>query len=598
VHVGEWDYRIVHALELNHLRFYLPHLSIFKNRESLYFIDDDILVQSDLGVIAETTMADLDESKGIVTACNLWKWTGDCHNFRFSSEEETILETTPVYGERKVCKSEHETNCVPENYQNFLDSFVPKDVEQLAWNFGFSLFALQNWRKQKLTERYEAVMRESYRLHVFPETSLTFGLGVSFIAFAGAVECWNDDKVKVRDGFGFIDFGRFEETFGKGFLKTFDVIHYTGASKPWLANSTIGEQSLKPWLDVMKQEKMKIPPQLPSGPAKELFTVIGSDQADVDHIVKTLDSHPQICASGETNKPEIGFPAGLMDPADISWYPTCSIKRGCTFAFVRDGIMEVVKDIDAGSTVPRRCEADYDATNDPLDRHLKQICNFVDKLEGNFSSASIARVWVDAFQKEDKALLGCGCKRGALVKGVAVKPQWLLGNEASGTELLDLSETKLVGSKVIRIKRRNLWARVKARLIDEQTKIWNPRTVEERAAQLDALAEFQVNVHYLKGRLRELYDIDRVGDEWAQEHASDLLLVEYEECSSNAAQCMNRICDFLGVEMAQLDKTLLDTIFSPIELDSSLDFITNKDEVKKALQEVDLGSSVQIDSTT
>jgi hypothetical protein len=45
-------------------------------------------------------------------------------------------------------------------------------------------------------------MEESYRLHEIPETSLAFGLGVPYLALAGAVACWQENILKVRDGFG------------------------------------------------------------------------------------------------------------------------------------------------------------------------------------------------------------------------------------------------------------------------------------------------------------------------------------------------------------------------------------------------------------
>ena len=294
--------------------------------------DDDLkTVRADLATMASETLANLDRSKGFVTPCNIWKWSSTCHNFRFSNKEETIMETTPAYGDRKICDSPTERNCVPESYRDFVQRVVPeggKVETQWAWNFGFSLFALEHWRDLGLTEKYEWVMRESYRLHVFPETSLAFGLGASFLAFVGAVECWNDDKVKVRDAFGFIDYARFEETFGKDFLATFDVLHYTGSDKPWNANAKIGEKSLAPWLKILEEESLPIPPQLPpDGNPKELFTMLGSDMSEYDNIMVALDRHPQICAPGESNKAEIGFPHDVLRPDGHSWYPVCSIKR-------------------------------------------------------------------------------------------------------------------------------------------------------------------------------------------------------------------------------------------------------------------------------
>jgi len=54
-----------------------------------------------------------------------------------------------------------------------------------------------------------------------------------------------------------------------------------------------------------------------------------------------LDQHPEVCASGESKKPEMGFPTEAMLSQGTSWLPICSIKKGCTLGIVLDGISEV-----------------------------------------------------------------------------------------------------------------------------------------------------------------------------------------------------------------------------------------------------------------
>lgn len=74
-------------------------------------------------------------------------------------------------------------------------------------------------------------MKENYRIHEAPETSLVFGLGIPFLAFANAVDCWDEDDLRVRDGFGFIDWQRYQKTFGDDFFssvgKFFFLSHMT-----------------------------------------------------------------------------------------------------------------------------------------------------------------------------------------------------------------------------------------------------------------------------------------------------------------------------------------------------------------------------------
>jgi Glycosyl transferase family 8 len=311
------------------------------------------------------------------------------------------LSMPSLYGDREVCKSDAEDHCVPANYWDFVNANLPPGgKDQHAWNFGFSMFALNHWRDLNLTALYEGVMKESYRLHVFPETSLTFGLGVAYIAFGGAVECWNEDYVQVRDGFGFIEWDRYQKTFGNDFFKTVDVVHYTGPDKPWVNESRIEERAITPWLKIMEHEKMPIPTQLPLEPTNNLFLLLATDRAGAQWIMSMLDAHPKVCASGEADKPETGFPADVLLPDGLPWYPNCSIKRGCSYEFVHSSVLELTNNITKGE-IPR-CMEGHDIRSDPLAEQLPRLCRFVAALEGNFNGKAIARLWLDAFVEEDR----------------------------------------------------------------------------------------------------------------------------------------------------------------------------------------------------
>jgi hypothetical protein len=182
IRVSEWDNLMTHAHELNHIRFYLPHLSVLKTKKSFFFLDDDILVQKDLSSVAnralqnQTTNEKTDKQPAAVfTPCNLWKWQPDCLVFEFQSQKDTIFETDILYGGKPTCKGATDTDCVPKNYRDILSRLVKGSKQQPAWNFGFSMFVIQNWLALDLTGRYESVMKESYRHHIFPETSLSYG---------------------------------------------------------------------------------------------------------------------------------------------------------------------------------------------------------------------------------------------------------------------------------------------------------------------------------------------------------------------------------------------------------------------------------------
>ena len=55
IHVAKWNNLQTHALELDHLRFYIPYLSVVKKAKHLFFINnDDLLVQQDLKEVMST----------------------------------------------------------------------------------------------------------------------------------------------------------------------------------------------------------------------------------------------------------------------------------------------------------------------------------------------------------------------------------------------------------------------------------------------------------------------------------------------------------------------------------------------------------------
>jgi Glycosyl transferase family 8 len=593
LHVGPWDNLHTHAHELNHVRFYLPHLSIFKNKQYFYFLDDDLLIRKDLSVLAIQTLSELGKDKGLVGPCNIWMWNSDCFHFEFQSQKDYILEMPSLYGDRQVCQTQSESHCVPENYWDFVRGQMPATgKEQHAWNFGFSLFALENWRSLDLTAKYEKVMKESYRLHVFPETSLTFGLGVAYIAFAGAVECWNEDNVHVRDGFGFIELDRFEQTFGKDFLETtVDVMHFTGPDKPWVPESRIEPWAVKPWLDMMKKEKMSLPPQLPENPTENLFTVLASEFTGVEYIMSKLDQHPEVCASGEMDKPETGFPVDSLHPEGLGWFPACSTKKGCTFAFVNQSLVELLSEMTADGSTPQRCAKAHDKSNDPLGYHLHRLCNFAKQMSNVYDGELLARLWVGAFVSENKDLLGCGCNRGTKAKGLKVLPEWVTFDTVKSTlPPLNLNASKVHGSKIIRLKRRNLWARYKSMMIAIQTGSYHVSSPAEKKTQLEALesaGNLTLDIDHLDWHMQHMQRMDQAGDTWARDRASEILWLEYEDCIEDTVSCFGRIYNFVGVDVSRMSKSKEDLYAAMMStydnVDDSMDYVTNAVEIREKM---------------
>ena len=90
-----------------------------------------------------------------------------------------------------------------------------------------------------------------YELKVLPETSLAFGLGIAYFAFADRVRCWNDlvgDPAFV-DGMGYI---KIQDMYQNGLnvtelLGNAIVIHWSGRTKPFNRTAAMDAQIVRPY---------------------------------------------------------------------------------------------------------------------------------------------------------------------------------------------------------------------------------------------------------------------------------------------------------------------------------------------------------------
>lgn len=589
LHAAEWDHLPTHAHKLNHLRFYLPYMTMFQERKHFYFIDDDILIRKDLGIITDETLPNLHGSKGIVTPCNIWMWDSTCQTFQFLNETTigSILDMPSLYGDRRMCGSASEEHCYPEHYPEFLHRVLPNETpdnphpdRQPAWNFGFSLFQLDNWKRENLTSRYEDVMRASYKEHVFPETSLSFGLGVAYLSFAGAVQCWDDTKVRVRDGFGFIEHSRFEKSFGANFMDDVDVIHYTGPTKPWKPNTTIEPASLQPWLETLKYETYPIPQQISDVRSTDIVVVLGGERSGTQWLMDILDRHPAVCA-GEHGRPETGFSPDSLMPSKLTWLPLCSTRRSCSFEYIYNAVLDLQATLDPRgryATYPARCQR-QNQLRDPLRENLPRICNFFKALNGNFSDSSIENLWLEAFRMEDDKLLGCTCPRGTRVKALKVMPNWIASDERP--EMLTLGA--LNGSKSIRMTRGNLLDRYISREVASQTSIYKISSATEEKEQRRQLKSIELSPKQMIATIRRWVKDDRNADNWAVSKSLDVMDVNFEQCVNNLTSCIEKICSFLGVESSRFASKIKKQSFRRGTDSSYIDFISNREEIRREL---------------
>eukprot|EP00934_Nitzschia_sp_Nitz4_P006067 Nitzschia sp. Nitz4//scaffold441_size7222//3174//5670//NITZ4_009161-RA/size7222-processed-gene-0.0-mRNA-1//1//CDS//3329552025//6057//frame0 len=586
IHLAEWDGLATHENILNHARFYLPYLSALQHADAYFLIDDDIIVKADIGKIAKTATEKLvGNSTGLVCPCNIWRWDGDCSKFVFKDRDEKMLDSSPIYGSAPNCTSETQKDCVPESYRDFLETVTPATKEELeqelAWNFGFCFVPRRNWLQLNLTQRYESVMKASYKDHVFPENSLAFGLGVAYLAFVGSISCWGETAI-VRDGFSFVDPESYHEAFGKDYIGAIDVIHYTGPFKPWEDYARIRHQNLKPWLDAMERENMDMPKLVSKEPTKDVFTVLTSWRSGSEWVFDMLDQHPDLCASGESFNPQRGFPTEAMNVFESPWLPVCSSKKGCQFQFV----MENIQELTSGELPPPRCKLRSSSGNatytDPLPHeHLVRLCNFIDVLQGDYSQPAVVKAWVDAFVTENQDLMGCSCPLGNKLKGLKLMNDWIINAPKPPKRLLNLNETAFAGSKLIRFRRANLFERFKSLVTAQQSNVWHARSAAESVQGKQQ--RIHMPVDRMLQSIRYMDRTDRYADDWAQMYASDVLWIVYEDCREAPLDCFNSMFDFLGVP--RLDKLKGKLVsFKKGNKYQLLDNIENKEEVRLALK--------------
>lgn len=217
---------------------------------------------------------------------------------------------------------------------------------------------------------------------------------------------------------------------------------------------------------------------------------------------------------------------------------------------------------------------------------MERLCNFVKQLNGKYDGSSIAQKYIDAYIQEDRSLLGCGCVRGVKAKGLKVLTEWIVPKD-NEPAYINLNETKVHGSKVIRLKRKNLWARYKSMLMAIQTGVFHVTSPAEKKSQISALKDMTVEVEHMEWHLKNMERLDRLGDEWAREHASEILWLDYEDCRADTVDCFKRIYNFIGVDESHVTgkkADLYQSLFSGFaDWESTLDHIANRGEIKELL---------------
>ncbi|KAL5978161.1 putative galacturonosyltransferase 12 [Asimina triloba] len=175
---------------MNHIRIHLPEL--FPSLKKVVFLDDDIVVQSDLSPLWDIDLKG--KVNGAVKTC--------------SGNDKFVM-----YKRFK-------------NYLNFSHPLISKNFEpdECAWAYGMNVFDLDAWRKTNISHTYHHWLEQNLKsdLSLWQLGTLPPGL----IAFHG--------HVHVIDPYWHMLGLGYQENTSVVEAKNAAVIHFNGRAKPWL----------------------------------------------------------------------------------------------------------------------------------------------------------------------------------------------------------------------------------------------------------------------------------------------------------------------------------------------------------------------------
>ena len=315
VRQADWDHDGKHATPLNHARFYLPHMRFARDLPRLLFVDDDIVLQSDVMPALEHAM---EPDKAMLVSCNAINFD-TCGWFRMAWDEMTYAQTSymgfkafDVNGLRQedvICSTADQNECIePGGFEQLSEVAAqvgsPAFTEGLnlsaikAWNFGYVVIDIRRWHAFQLTAKYEAWIAANAERRIFAETSLGFGLGLPLLALAGRVQCYSS-AVRIFEGLAVMDhFDMAQNNISLDLVRTADVLHYTGEHKPWMSARYAEYSAAFNKFDARLDRDDGLGGE--EAHTKKLFVVLGGEHAGSEFLMSQLDTHARVCAAGES----------------------------------------------------------------------------------------------------------------------------------------------------------------------------------------------------------------------------------------------------------------------------------------------------------
>ncbi|CAL5212916.1 unnamed protein product [Lathyrus oleraceus] len=184
---------------MNHIRIHLPKL--FPSLDKIVFLDDDIVVQTDLSPLWDIEM------------------------------------NGKVNGAAETCKGDDKFVMLKrlKSYLNFSNPLISKvfDPKECPWAYGMNIFDLKAWRKTNISHTYHYWVKQNIKSNMSLWQIGTLPAGL--IAFHGNVH-------KIDPFWHMLGLG-YQKNTSVDDAKNAGVIHFNGRAKPWL---DIGFPQLRP----------------------------------------------------------------------------------------------------------------------------------------------------------------------------------------------------------------------------------------------------------------------------------------------------------------------------------------------------------------
>mmetsp|Transcript_13196 Transcript_13196/g.18277 ORF Transcript_13196/g.18277 Transcript_13196/m.18277 type:complete len:669 (-) Transcript_13196:494-2500(-) len=532
---ADWDHSPMHMHQLNHLRFYIPYMEQFKDIDRVIFLDDDLIVQGDVKH-AWDTLDNLPEEKMMVGACEIWRYNPDQQTFGLAGGSTYALTHALGQGGRTIeetyCNDDTQVDCVGSNHwknlqQRFLEiNGQPYDFDnQVEWNYGFALFDLKKWRDMELTATYEQWMHANYDDHIFPESSLMYGLGIAFLAFYDRVSCWKDvaqPSFNVRDGLGYMSYPELKfNGLDASFITSAHVLHYDGWQKPWLEEadeffSIPYQQTMKGVKAVDYKEMIEDPKTYEALVKKprQPFLIITDKDGKSDWFLNELADDPRICVSTRGGMNRIGFPSDMFASNLKKLETKQRMRNQCYFSFIEQNLPRVIENKE------KYCQNDklrygqffklsLDKEDQGLQYQLPMLCEWANRYPQGYNKSSLFADYVRSFYNGE-ASWACQCSPTTQAKGAFVRTAWM--DEASLNLLWD--SVQEIKPKVIFFK--------------QYAQHWGPNM---HSGTTMSAVKFQASVvEILKSK------------------NVDVLEFESGQCFGKESRCVHKITKFIGLD--------------------------------------------------